>query len=232
MRREMISHIAVAVLVGACGKVQSGVDAATGFASSCVELGAGAADQPGRLYLDADPAKPYAVYCGADLRTYLRLEGANTSSYPAGGCGTSVAGSTAGVITTWQMVRLDTVTHAIDTGDYTFSESSGVTHESSGNGAFEHDYLRVPFGSGRSCVSGLAQTVATIDLTSTRFAIAASQVWAADGFSAETEASIHPQRTQATITATGFPAGTSPCEPNTDYYTVTGGACIRLEYVP
>jgi hypothetical protein len=95
-----------------------------------------------------------------------------------------------------------------------------------------HDFLSIPFGSGRSCVSGTAQTVATIDLTGTHFALAASQTWTPDGFSAGAQAAINPQRTMATITATGFPVGASPCAPNVDYYTLNGGTCLHLEYVP
>jgi hypothetical protein len=223
------------MIAGACGAVRSppeGGDAPGGFASSCVELDAASADQDVRLYLDGDPMKPYSVHCSADLRTYIPLEGANLSSYPVGGCGTRAPNATAGVTTTWQMVRFDTVMHAIDTGDYMFATSTGGTHESSGNGTFEHDYLNIPFGSGRSCANGTAQTVATIDLTGTHFMLAASQAWAADGFTAETEAAFNPQRTKATITAEGFPVGASPCAPNADYYTVTGGTCIQLEYVP
>ncbi|HWU87805.1 MAG TPA: GON domain-containing protein [Kofleriaceae bacterium] len=223
------------MIAGACGAVRStpeGVDAPASLASSCAELGATSADMNVRLYLDGDAMKPYSAHCSAALRTYIPLEGTNLSSYPVGGCGARAPNATVGVTTTWQMVRFDTVMHAIDTGDYMFATLTGGTHESSGNGMFEHDYLNIPFGSGRSCISGTAQTVATIDLTGTHFALAASQAWAADGFSAETEAAINPQRTKATITAKGFPVGASPCAPNADYYTVNGGTCIQLEYVP
>jgi hypothetical protein len=176
--------------------------------------------------------KPYSAHCSADLRTYIPLEGPNASSYPVGGCGTLAPNATVGVKTAWQMIRFDTVMHAIDTGDYTFATSIGGTHEISGNGTVVHDYLNIPFASGRSCVESPAQTVAVIDLTGTHFALASSQIWATDGFSAQTEAAINPQRTKATITATGFPVGASPCAPNADYYTLNGGTCLQLEYVP
>src|SRR5262249_40189718 len=154
---------------------------------------------------DGDPMKPYSAHCSADLRTYLPLDEPNQSSYPVGGCSALAPNATVGVTTTWQMVRFDTVMHAIDTGDYMFATSTGGTHESSGNGTFEHDFLNIPFGSGRSCINGTAQMVATIDLTGTHFALAASQTWTADGFSATAQATINPQRTKATIMATGFP---------------------------
>jgi GON domain len=225
----------VPMMAGACGAVNdpSGDDdAPAGLASSCVQLGAGSSDKNVRLYVDGDETKPYSAHCSADLKTYIPLEGPNLSSYPVGGCGVLASNATAGVTTTWQMVRFDTTMHAIDTSDYMFATSTGGTHESSGNGSFEHDFLSIPFGSGRSCTSGMAQTVATIDLTGTHFALAAAQTWAADGFSAGTDAAINPQRTKAMITATGFPVGTSPCAPNSDYYTLNGGTCLQLEYVP
>jgi hypothetical protein len=223
----------VPMIAGACGEVRNipdGADETAGLASSCVELGASSSDKNVLLYLDGDATKPYSAHCSADLKTYLPLESPNLSSYPVGGCSTLAPNATVGVTTTWRMIRFDTVMHAIDTGDYTFATSTGGTHESSGNGGFAHDFLKIPFGSGRSCISGMAQTVATIDLMGTHFALGVSQVWAAEGFSARTDVAINPQRTKATITATGFPVGTSPCAPNSDYYTVNGGTCLQLEY--
>ncbi len=224
----------VPMIAGACGAVNApgGVDASARLAASCAALGASASNQSVELHLDGDATRPFAAHCSADLRTYLPLEGPNMSSYPVGGCSTLAAGATVGVTTTWQMVRFDAVMHAIDTSDTMFATSTGGTHESSGNGAFTHDYLSMPFGSGRSCVDGTAQTVAIIDLTGTHFALAAAQTWAADGFSATTAPQITTQRTKATIMATGFPVGASPCAPNADYYTVNGGTCLQLDYVP
>ena len=233
MRSSRAFLMLVLMIAGACGAVSgppAGDDAS--LASSCVEFGAASADKNVRLYLDGDATKPYSAHCSADLRTYIPLEGPNVSSYPAGGCSTLAPNATVSVMTTWQMIRFDTVMHAIDTGDHTFTTSTGGTHESSGNGSFVHDFLNIPFGSGRSCISGTAQTVATIDLTGTHFALGPSQTWAADGFSAKADAAINPQRTKATITATGFPVGASPCAPNDDYYTVNGGTCLKLEYLP
>jgi hypothetical protein len=209
-----------------------GVDASAGLASSCVGLGASSINKNVQLYLDGDAMKPYLAHCSADLRTYIPLEGSNLSGYPVGGCSTLAPNATVGVTTTWRMVRFDAAMHVIDTNDYMFATSIGGTHESSGNGSFEHDFLGIPFGSGRSCVSGTAQTVATIDLTGTHFALAASQTWAADGFTAGAQVAMNPQRTMATITATGFPVGASPCAPNADYYTLNGGTCLHLEYAP
>lgn len=200
--------------------------------TSCSDFGSAAIDQDVQLYFDGDFMKPYSAHCSADLKTYIALEGSNLSSYPVGGCGTLTPDAQVSVMTIWQMVRFDTQMHAIDTGDYTFAASTGGTHETSGNGTVNHDYLRIPFGSGRSCIPGTARTVATIDLTGTHFALASSQTWATDGFDAATEAAINPQRTQATITAEGFPTGASPCAPLADYYTLTGGTCLQLEYVP
>lgn len=232
MRRSRAFLMLVPMMAGACGAVRATPDAATSLASSCVGLGANSIDKNALLYLDGDAMKPYSAHCSADLKTYIPLEGPNLSSYPVGGCGTLAPNATVGVTTTWQMMRFDTVMHAVDTGDYTFATSTGRTHESSGNGLFEHDFLNIPFGSGRSCISGTAQTVATIDLTGTHFALASSQTWASDGFSTKTEAAINPQRTKATITAMGFPVGASPCAMNADYYTLKGGTCLQLEYVP
>jgi hypothetical protein len=208
------------------------VDATAGLASSCADLGAGSIDKDVQLYLDGDAMKPYSAHCSADLRTYIPLQGLNWSSYPLGDCATLAPNASAGVTTTWQMVRFDTVMHAVDTGDYAFATSTGGTHETSGNGSFENDYLEIPFGSGRSCISDAAQIVAWIDLTGTHFALASSQTWATDGYIANTEATINPQRTTAKITTAGYPVGASPCAPYADYYTTHGGTCLQLQYVP
>lgn len=228
----------VAMLAG-CGAVKDSdrphADAGAGFLpAACVDLGMTAANTDVQLHLDGDVAKPYAAHCGADLKTYLMLQGSNTSSYPAGGCGTIQTGSNTAtsVVTTWHMVQLDPVKHAIATNDYTFAVSTGTTHEESDNGNYKHDYLAMPFASGRSCVSGMAQTVATVDLSGSHFAITASQIWAANGFNAIVAPTVNTARTTATIVATGFPIGATPCPGVSDYYTTDGGACLGLDYVP
>lgn len=231
----------IPLFAAACGVVKNdreappdaaqGFDAAARLASSCATLGSSAMDQNVRLYFDGDPNQPYSAHCSADLKTYIPLQQSNTSTYPLGGCSTLSASATAAVTTSWEMVRLDTVMHAIDTSDYAFATSTGGTHESSGDGSFVHDFLSLPFGSGRSCASS-AQAVATIDLTGTHFAIATSQNWAADGYMATANVTFNATRTKATVNATGFPIGASPCAPNSDYYTLNGGTCIQLEYVP
>jgi hypothetical protein len=227
----------LATLVGGCGNVtdaKPAADAPAGMAqpASCVALGSAASDQNVNLYVDGDPTKPYTAHCGGDLKTYLPLAGTNMSSYPVGGCSTLSANASAGVITTWQMVHIDPVMHAIDTADYTYATSTGGTHESSGDGSIVHDYMVMPFASGRTCDMTAAQTVAQVDLTGTHFAISSTQMWAADGFSAMTTPTIDPQRTTATIAAIGFPVGASPCAPTSDYYTTNGGTCLQLDYVP
>lgn len=244
MRTSGLCWMVVPMIADACGAVRNdpaladasasvSVDApAARLAASCVDLGLSAAGQEVRLYLDGDARKPYAAHCSDGLGTYLVLDEANTTSYPAGGCATLMPNATAAVTTIWHMVRFDPVERVIDTSDLQFTTSSGGTHETSGNGGIQHDYLSVPFGSGRSCVTGTPQPVAAIDLTGTRFALAASQTWATDGFAGQVQATINPQRTKATITAMGFPVGASPCGPNSDYYTLNGGACLQLDYVP
>lgn len=231
------------VVLAACSKLidlhdvtYEGGDAAVPdkLASSCTELGADAIDQDVQLHLDGDATKPYPAHCSADLKTYLPLDGSaqNLSSYPLGSCDTLAGTATAAVMTTWKMVRFDPAMHAIDTGDFTFATSTGGTHETSGNGTFQWDYLQVPFGSGRSCLTPGGQLVATIDLTGTHFVIAVSQTWAHDGPTSVAQVAIAPPRTKATITVGGFPVGISPCPPLADFYTVTGGTCLQLEYAP
>jgi hypothetical protein len=205
---------------------------ASGVASSCSELGVDAVDQNVQLYLDGNPMQPYSAHCSADLKTYIALEGYNFSSYPLGGCSTPAASEQDGVKTTWQMIRFDTGVHAIDTGDYTFATSTGGTHETSGDGSVNNDYFKIPFGSGRSCSPAEVQTVAMVDLTGTHFMLEPSQIWSTDGFEAMTNAEIDSQRTMATITAQGNPTGVSPCAQYVDYYTLAGGTCLHLEYVP
>jgi hypothetical protein len=117
----------IPMIAGACGAVHGppeGIDAPTNLASSCVGSGASSINKNVQLYLDGDAMKPYSAHCSADLRTYIPLEGPNLSSYPVGGCGTLAPNATVGVTTTWQMMRFDTVMHAIDTGDYMFATAT------------------------------------------------------------------------------------------------------------
>jgi len=199
------------------------------FAASCVDIDAANADVV--LYLDGDPTRPFNARCGPAHETYLVLGAPSTSTYPVGGCATLGSGQTQGVITQWTAVRFDPATRTVTTGDYAGASSTGETHEDSGNGTVELDYAQMPFGSGRSCTSTSA-VVATIDLTHTVFAIAASQAWSIDGFNNHGVATVDTDRKTAQIAADGFSTGTSPCAQNTDYYTTHGGPCLVLDYAP
>ena len=155
--RCLRAFLTLVPMLAACGAVQDTrqtIDAGASLASSCVELGADSIGKNVRIYLDGDTMKPYSAHCSADLKTYIPLEAPNLSSYPVGGCSTLAPNATVGVTTTWQMMWFDTVMHAVDTGDYTFATSTGGTHESSGNGTFEHDFSSIPFGSGSEPPSG------------------------------------------------------------------------------
>jgi hypothetical protein len=206
------------------------IDAAVYFAS-CAELAAGAAGTDVTLYLDHDPGKPYAAHCGPTLQTYLVLGAPSMSSYPTGQCASLVTGQNKAVTTTWTMVHFDPTTRTVDTGDYFGATSTGGTHEDSGNGMFHYDYVHIPFGSGRTC-STSQRTLATIDLTHTNFAIASTQAWAADGFMANVGLQFDGAHKSLSLDVGGFPVGASPCRPNADYYTQSGGPCLVLDYAP
>ena len=203
------------------------------YCATCAEIGSSAADTDVTLYLDHDPNKPWAAHChGSNPDTYLVLGGGtNTSSYPTGGCASVSNGESKAVTTTWTMVRFDPVTRIVSTGDYFGSTSAGGTHEVSGNGSIDNNYAHVPFASGRTC-STSQRSLAAVDLSQTNFAVALGQPWTLDGFMASGNPSTSGDRKKVSFNIGGFPVGVSPCAPNFDYYTTTGGACLTLDYAP
>jgi hypothetical protein len=204
------------------------------YDATCAEIGESAADTDVTLYLDHDPNKPWAAHChGSSPDTYLLLGAAtNTSSYPAGGCATaSQDGDNQSVMTVWTMVRFDPVTRIVTTGDYFGAKSTGSTHEVSGNGSVVTDYAHIPFATGRTC-STSQRSLAAVDLSKTKFAIAMGQPWTLDGFSPSGMPAVSGDREKVSFNIGGFPVGASPCAPNFDYYTTTGGPCLTLAYAP
>lgn len=206
----------------------------TTYPKTCAE--AGVTQGTVTLYVGGDPSKPWTANCTGG-HEYLVLGGPkNDSSYPTGGCASDSSGQTAGVVTLWTMVRLDPMTLVVDTSDFTGATSSGGTHEVSGNGTVIYDYRHMPFGAARSCVDRAPQTAgASIDLSSTHFAVASSQVWYVQGFSANQQnnmpfggATPGSGKTIA-LSVGGYPGGVSPCN---DYAQTTGGACLQLVYAP
>ena len=216
----------------------AGVDAAATYPASCAALPNGGNGLDVTLYWDGDKTKPYDAHCGPSGATYVRLNdatGKNASSYPLGttGCTRLVAGQTKIITTTWTMIRFDPATHIVDTGDYAGATSVGGTHEDSGNGTISNDYLKMPFASGRVCDNGGAvASVATIDLSKTKLAVAAAQAWSHDGFQGASTVTADAPNKKLTLKIAGYSAGVSPCAANADYYTLTGGKCLTLVYAP
>ena len=205
-------------------------DASTSHPETCAELNLAAGQKTVTLYAGGDPSKPWIATCvttASGSRTYLPLPSGNSSSYPLGACATAVPGNQSGVVTTWSAVQFDPTTMTVDTSDQTFASSVGATHETSGNGSFTHQYTSMPFASARSCSTQTAAT-GTINLQGTSFVVDASQTFPVQG--ADTGGGAMTSGGITTLSVTGYPAGISPC--STDYYTETGGACLKLTYSP
>ncbi len=124
-------------------------------------------DQEYTLYVGGDETKPWTAYCknmgtAAPLE-YLTLSvpNENTGQYKDGGASTGTT-----VTTTYQKVRLDPVTLALNASDQSFATSTGsLTHSNSGTAV-----TAMPLGVAMSCVrnddtSGRAR----INLTGSKF---------------------------------------------------------------
>ncbi len=205
------------------------------YPATCAELGSAAVGHDVTLFLDKDASKPFDAHCETNGKTYLLLNAddeKNYSSYPRGGCASGISGQTQAVKTTWKMVLFDPATRMVDTGDYAGATSTGGTHEDSGSGTVHNDYFRMPFASGRSCLGGQSLSpVAQIDLEKTNFAVAGTQAWNFDGYQPAGGVPFDAKNQSATISTQGSPVGASPCRLASDYYTLTGGNCLQLEYI-
>ena len=124
-------------------------------------------DQEYTLYIGGDETKPWTAYC-KNMSTAAPLEyltllvpNENTGQYKDGGAST---GNT--VTTTYQKVRIDPVTLALNASDQSFATSTGsLTHSDSGTAV-----TAMPLGVAMSCVrnddsSGRAR----INLTGSKF---------------------------------------------------------------
>jgi len=215
----------------------AGHDAHTvSYPTTCPQDDAGSAPHTTTLYVGGDPNQPWTAVCaGGDA--YLPLGSTtNVSSYPPGNCATIGPGQSAGVTTTWTMLRIDPTTLMVDTADFTGATSSGATSEVSGDGSFQHEYTSMPYGATRSCVDQAPTSAgATIDLSDTHFAVASTQTWYPQGWS-NTNKKNAPYGGAApasgktiSLSVGGYPAGISPCN---DYYQTMGGQCLQLVYSP
>ncbi len=121
------------------------------------------------LYVAGDGDRPWRAWChrmSATPTEYLPLAStsptANASQYTAGGYrpGTSVR-------TTYQRVRIDPVTLAVNIGDQTFATSRGRITITAGA------ITSMPFSVAADCVDGFVRSgVANVDLRGTPFAVA------------------------------------------------------------
>jgi hypothetical protein len=170
---------------------------------------------------------PWTAVCVTTVsssNTYLPLPSTgNQSVYPLGGCGMSVGGS-AGVVTTYSRVLFDPTTLLVDTSDTTGAVSTGETYEVSGNGSFMHAYSSMAYASARSCEPTPGPSASgSINLAGTHFVVDPGQAFTV------LQGTTTGAGTAATLRVNGYPAGISAC--SNDYYTDTGGPCLKLAYV-
>jgi len=213
------------------GHVDAGVDAGITYPATCAELSLPVGQKSATLYLNHSASTPWTAWCvttASSSKSYLTLvPTVNVSTYPLGGCATLVTGKVTGATTVWSKVLFDPTTLLVDTSDLTFATSTGATFETSGNGSFTHQYNSMPFASARSCVPSTYAT-ATVNLTGTSFKVDPAQIFHVQGASASGSGQTTGEVT--TVTVEGYPAGNAPC--SGDYYTETGGACLKLAYAP
>lgn len=139
------------------------------FPATCQEIAdasPGATDGDRTLYLDHDPARPWAAYCqdmaGAPAE-YLSLATTgpqyNYSQYSGGGAvkGTSVR-------TAYTKVRIDPRTRLVNIADQRFSSSTGMLA-----GQSDRPVISMPYGVATNC--GGTTGRGNIDLRGTRFAV-------------------------------------------------------------
>lgn len=163
---------------------------------TCAELVAHGISPAGAnqaLYLDGNATQPWTAYCATDpssatapLLEYLPLTGTNQSVYLAGG-----ASHGTDVVTKFTKVRIYVASKQIDINDRAFSTSTGsLTHSDSGIVV-----THVPFGVAMTCQGPSTMNgTASIDLTSTRFAISSSFAGGGSGFAAATTPSNANQK--------------------------------------
>ncbi len=141
---------------------------------------AATADQEYTLYVGGDETKPWRGFCkGMSTATpseYLTLTtpNENTGQYKNGG-----ASSGTMVTTTYQKVRIDPVTLALDAADQSFATSTGQLMHSNSNMMV----TAMPLGVAMSCIrSGDTSARARINLIGTKFKVISQ--FAAGGFDA------------------------------------------------
>ena len=130
--------------------------------ATCTEIDAkvpGGGDGDVTLYIDGDPAKPWAAFC-ANSKEYLTLPAGGTTNFA------QYTKTPTSVRTSYTRIRLDPVTRLVDISDQTYSSSTGT---------LMHGMTLVqsmPYGVAMDCAGNNQNTgVASIDLSGTPFAV-------------------------------------------------------------
>ncbi|TBL75043.1 GON domain-containing protein [Paenibacillus thalictri] len=139
--------------------------------SSCADVKVGSSSVTDGYYTLVSNGNVFEVYCSgmntSSPKEYIDLlhtgSALNFSFYAAGGSSYSDDGSP-GVRTTFTKLRFDPATFQVDTGDFTFSESTGNTY---------HGYklTQYPYAHAGGCNSSNLMGYANIDLRGLPFAV-------------------------------------------------------------
>lgn len=143
---------------------------------TCADVLAGnpeATDGTYTLDVGGNPTMPWTAYClgmqstdgGAPLEYLPLVTGSNYSELPQGG----LAEGSSAVFTTYTKLRIDPIALVIHGGDQTFSSSNGTLIDDTDSVTV----TSMPYGVAMTC--GTSEGIASIDLTSTGFAIPAGE---------------------------------------------------------
>jgi hypothetical protein len=200
--------------------------------ASCADIKShvpGATDGSYTLYLGADAAKPWQVYCARMAGVpgeYLTLSAPNFSQYTAGGLspGTNVK-------TTYSKVRFDPVAMKIDISDRSFAASSGMLNHNNTT-----PVTSMPYCTAMDCAGANSQTgVALVDLAGTAFTLDFSAKFVFAGGS-PAASFVRTADRQLTIHGGGSCGWAGPAnipgDPFNDTVTSATGLLLQLIYVP
>ncbi len=197
---------------------------------TCADLVAHAVASAGTsqmLYLDADPSKPWTVFCSPTNTEYIAVNANNVSKYEHGG-----ASPGTDVVTTFSKVRFVVATKKIDISDRDYAVDNGGMVNHSGNGTM---VTSMPLGIAMNCkATNDKSTRATVDLTGSHFAMTGAAAFAGAGSSHNQATAMSNNNQKAVIDGGGFcgwnaPVNT-PNNPFNDNVDATNGQLLALVY--
>jgi hypothetical protein len=198
--------------------------------ATCAEIKArfpAAVDESFKLYVGADPAKPWTAFCAnmaTTPREYLTLTGDNFGQYTSGGAspGTSVR-------TTFAKVRLDPATLAIEISDRKFAATTGALTHSNNTAVTAMPYAVAMDCRGMQSSAGSA----SIDLRNTPFVLGPASTFTRLGNQASSSLNLSSGNQVAQLTGGGFCGWLAPTgTPSDPFNNNAANATLPVAYDP